>query len=170
MLASASSLNLVQLIEALQEQEQRYQEASEGISRTLRDQAEQQRAVGSEISRTLNQISGMLAGLVGGVSSQPSRAAAPAARRPGRPPASAAPAAQAAPRKRGRRSRFGTTANETVLAFVRDHGNPTSAELKAHWNSVGRGGKVENTLGPLVRSKKLKRTPNPPRGYRYSIP
>ena len=175
MLASASSLNLVQLIEALQEQEQRYQEASDAINRTLRDQADQQRAVGSEISRTLNQISGMLAGLVGGVSSQPPRSAPPAARRPGRPPKSAsasasAPAASAAPRRRGRRSRFGTTGNESVLAFVREHGNPTSAELTAHWNSEGRGGKVENTLGPLVRAKKLKRSPNPNgRGSRYTI-
>lgn len=170
MLARASSLNLVQLIEALHEQEQQYQEASDAISKTLQEQAEQQRAAGSEIARTLGQISGMLSSLLGGVVAAPAVSAPPVRRGPGRPPASASAAGAAAPKRRGRRSRFGTTGNESVLAFVKEHGNPTSAEMTAHWNSEGRGGKVENTLGPLVRAKKLKRSPNPNgRGSRYTI-
>lgn len=170
MLARASSLNLVQLIEALHDQERQYQEASDAVSKTLQEQAEQQRAAGSEIARTLGQISGMLSSLLGGVVAAPAVSAPPVRRGPGRPPASASSAGAAAPKRRGRRSRFGTTGNESVLAFVREHGNPTSAELTAHWNSEGRGGKVENTLGPLVRAKKLKRSPNPNgRGSRYTI-
>ena len=103
----------------------------------------------------------------------------PTAKRRGRPPgstnkASAAAAIMAAPAagKPGRRKRrrFAVSGNESILNFVKENRNPTTKEIKAHWDSENRGGKVDNALSKLVKDGALSRAPIPgERGSRYSI-
>lgn len=88
-------------------------------------------------------------------------------------PAAAAEVA-AAPTKgrKGRRKRgsYATTAEESVLAFIKEEGNPTTQEIKAHWMSEGRGGSADNELSRLTKKRKLKRIPIPgQRGSRYTL-
>jgi hypothetical protein len=101
------------------------------------------------------------------------------ARRRGRPPknpmAAAAPAIDPAagePRRRRKRRTFAVSGDESILEFVRSQKNPTTQEIKAHWNSEGRGGTADNALSKLVKDKKLKRTPlgEGIRGSRYALP
>jgi hypothetical protein len=91
-------------------------------------------------------------------------------RKPGRPPASASATATTSPKKRRRRS-FATTAEESVLGFIRANKNPTGREIEAHWAQEGRGGPAANTLSKLLKDKKLKREPlKGQRGSRYLLP
>jgi len=87
---------------------------------------------------------------------------------------SAAPRATAAvaPAKTGRkRKTYDTTAEQSVLAFVKQAGQPTTRQIKQHWASEGRRGSADNELSRLVKNKKLKRTPIlGQRGSRYSLP
>src|SRR4051812_11361475 len=54
--------------------------------------------------------------------------------RRGRRPAATAAATQApAKGRRRRRGRFSTTGDESILAFVKQHKNPTSREIEEHW-------------------------------------
>jgi hypothetical protein len=82
------------------------------------------------------------------------------------PPAkSSQPAAKAA-----KPSKLGTTGEQSILALVRRKGNPSSAEIQAHWKSEGRGGSADNLLSKLFREKKLNREPNKQgRGSRYTL-
>jgi len=103
----------------------------------------------------------------------------PAPKRRGRPPKNAAallPAAYAAPAAasgkvgRRKRRRFAMSGNESILKFVREHRNPTTKDIKTHWDSEDRGGKVDNALSKLVKDGVLNRNPIPgERGSRYSI-
>jgi hypothetical protein len=89
-------------------------------------------------------------------------------RKPGRP-AGAATAALS-PKKRRRRRAFATTAEESVLGFIKAHKNPTGREIEAHWSQEGRGGPAANTLSKLVKEEKLKREPlKDQRGSRYLL-
>jgi ABC-type transporter Mla subunit MlaD len=168
-------VNLVQLVETLKDQEQRYIQATEAITRTLEDQRKQQRDSSAAIADTLNRISGLLSALVGSASPALHRQpVATPSKLPGKVVAKATVKTQA-PKAAGMRSakagKYATTGPESVLAFIRERGNPTTAELTQHWKGEGRGGKVENILGQMVKAKKLKRTPNPAgRGSRYSLP
>lgn len=80
-------------------------------------------------------------------------------------------AAQAPTRKRSRRRRkFKTSAEESILAFVKEHKNPTTQDLKKLWANEGRGGTADNALSKLVKEKKLKRTPlEDQRGSRFAL-
>jgi len=61
------------------------------------------------------------------------------------------------------------TAEELVLAFVRDQRNPTGREVNEHWRAAGRPWSADVTLGKLVKAKRLRRTPlDGERGSRYS--
>ena len=72
-------------------------------------------------------------------------------------------------RRRGR-SQFSMSADESILAFVKQKKNPTSAEINQHITSEGRSSSANNALGKLVKEKKLKRTPIAgQRGSRYSL-
>lgn len=104
----------------------------------------------------------------------------PAPKRRGRPPGrTSAAASQPAPApaaatsgKPGRRKRrrFAVSGNESILNFVRDRRNPTTKDIKGHWDSENRGGKVDNALSKLVKDGALSRNPIPgERGSRYSI-
>src|SRR5665213_4441357 len=114
----------------------------------------------ARIDATLGQISSLLN--------------VPAPKRRGRPPgrtslaavaiAHAAPAPAAAPAgKPGRRKRrrFAVSGNDSILNFVRSQRNPTTKEIKGHWDSENRGGKVDNALSKLVKDGALARTPIP---------
>ncbi len=58
-----------------------------------------------------------------------------------------------------RRKKFKMTAAASVLAFVKKSGNKgvTGTQIAKHWNTAGRGSGCYNTLGKLVKAKKLKR-------------
>ena len=81
------------------------------------------------------------------------------------------PAAPATKRKRGGRLRkFATSAEESVLAFIRQNRNPTTQEIKKHYYSEGRGGTADNVLSKLFREKKVRREPlKDQRGSRYLL-
>jgi hypothetical protein len=85
------------------------------------------------------------------------------------------PAAAQAPAPKGKkvsrgRSQFAMSAEESILAFVKQKKNPTSAEINQHILSEGRSSSANNALGKLVREKKLKRAPIAgQRGSRYSL-
>jgi hypothetical protein len=74
--------------------------------------------------------------------------------------------------RQGKRARgkFSTTAEDTILTFVRGHKNPTTAEINKHWKSEGRKGTADNALTKMVKEKKLKRAKVPEgRGSTYSV-
>jgi hypothetical protein len=121
----------------------------------------------ARIDSTLGQISSLLN--------------VPAPKRRGRPPgrpsaaaaaAHAAPAPAAASGKpaRRKRRRFAVSGNDSILNFIRERRNPTTKEIKGHWDSESRGGKVDNALSKLVKDGALSRTAIPgERGSRYSV-
>ena len=99
-----------------------------------------------------------------------------ATRRPGRPPSQpvvAAPAPKApAKRKRRKPGKFKLTANESILAFLKDKGarGATGAEIVKHWESQGRGSGAYVNIGELVKEKKLKKEPlKGQKGSRYTM-
>lgn len=116
------------------------------------------------IDKTLGQIHSLL-GLSGkataggfGSAAKPAGTKAPVGRPPGK----------SGKRRRRRRGRFETSAEQSILSFVQKQGNPSTREIQAHWQGEGRGGKADNTLSKLVKSKKLNREPLPnQRGSRY---
>ena len=91
-------------------------------------------------------------------------------------PAVAAPARKAvAPvgakiRRRGR-GHFALSAEESILAFVKERKNPTTADVNHHFKAEGRSSTADNALTKLVKEKRLKRTPlgKGIRGSTYSI-
>ena len=146
--AVTSSSNLVELIQKLETQQRQHAESA------------------TAITETLEHIGGLLGSLIGG-------------QRPSAPVAAPRAIAAAAPAPRGpkpgarskrTRNRFSTTGDESVLAFVRKHGKPTTAEVQAHWTSEGRGASADNSLSKLYKEKKVKRETNKQgRGSRYTI-
>ena len=58
-----------------------------------------------------------------------------------------------------RRKKFKVSAAAAVLAFVKKSGKKGVAggQIVKHWNTAGRGAGCYNTLGKLVKAKKLKR-------------
>jgi hypothetical protein len=84
----------------------------------------------------------------------------------------ASTAAKGPPLKRSRRRRkFAISAEATVLAFVKEHKNPKTKDIKKYWADEGRGGTADNALSKLVKEKKLKRIPlQGEPGSRYTLP
>jgi hypothetical protein len=74
-------------------------------------------------------------------------------------------------KKRGKRTKFAVSAEASILAFVKEHKNPTSQEITKHWQDQGRSGRADNTLSLMVKNKKLKRTPlgKGIRGSRFTL-
>ena len=71
---------------------------------------------------------------------------------------------------RKQRGRFSQTGEQSVLAFVKKHENPTTQDINAHWKREKRGGKADNTLTKLVKGKQLKRAKvKGGRGSAYSV-
>lgn len=70
-------------------------------------------------------------------------------------------------RKR-RRGNFSQTAEDSILTFIRDHGQPNAKEVNGHWQAEGRGGKADNTLSKMVKAGQLERVEvEGERGGRY---
>ena len=154
--AVTSSSNLVELIQKLETQQREHAESA------------------AAITETLEHIGGLLGSLIGG-----QRASAPVAAPKAVAAAKAAPKPAAAPAPKGpkpgtrskrTRNRFSTTGDESVLAFIRKHGKPTTAEVQEHWSSEGRGASADNSLSKLFKEKKIKREANKQgRGSRYTV-
>jgi hypothetical protein len=89
-------------------------------------------------------------------------------RRRGRPPG----VKSAAGPKPGRRRRrkFAVSGENSVLAFIKSHKDPTTSDVNKHWRADGRSGTADNALTKLVKEKKLKRKPIPgQRGSTFSL-
>jgi hypothetical protein len=71
---------------------------------------------------------------------------------------------------RRRRGRFTKTALDSILDFIREKENPSTAEINAHWRAEGRKGTVNVTLLKLLKQGKIRRNEDPSvRGSRYVI-
>ena len=71
------------------------------------------------------------------------------------------------PRRRGR---FDKTGIDSVLEFVRERGNPTTAEINAHWHAEGRKGTANVTILKLLHDGSIRREQDPAiRGSRYLL-
>jgi hypothetical protein len=69
---------------------------------------------------------------------------------------------------RMRRRRFAKTALDSILEFIRENGDPSTAEISAHWRSEGRKGTVNVTLLKLLKQGLIQRKEDPSvRGSRY---
>lgn len=71
--------------------------------------------------------------------------------------------------KSRKRGIFSQTADELILSMLK--GKPmVTREVTAAWKRAGRGGKPDNTLGKLVKEKRIKRTPvKDGRGSSYTL-
>ena len=73
-------------------------------------------------------------------------------------------------KRRRKRGSFAMSGDESILAFVKSAGNPTTKDVNKHWKGEGRGGAADNALTKLVKLKRLKRTQvNGERGSRYQL-
>lgn len=71
------------------------------------------------------------------------------------------------PRRRGR---FDKTGIDSVLDFIRERGNPTTAEINAHWHTEGRKGTANVTILKLLQDGSIRREQDPLiRGSRYLL-
>lgn len=77
--------------------------------------------------------------------------------------------AESHPRRR-RYQKLETTGEESVLEFIRNRGNPTTAQVNEHWQREGRPGVANPILARLLKRKLLRRENDPNvRGSRYRI-
>ena len=71
---------------------------------------------------------------------------------------------------RRRRGRFAKTALDSILEFIREKGDPSTAEINAHWRAEGRKGTVNVTLLKLLKQGIIYRKEDPSvRGSRYVV-
>ncbi len=162
MAAVESSSNLVELIHKLEMQKAQHAEMA------------------AAVTTTLGQISGLLGALIGGQQRPAVSHTAPKAAPKAAPRAAIAPKAFKAPSMPAtkasstpavaNRNKFALTGDESVLAFIKRRGNPSTSEVQAHWSSEGRGSSADNSLSKLHRDKKIKREANKQgRGSRYTV-
>ena len=89
--------------------------------------------------------------------------------RPGRPKGSKNVVSRKGGQRRKRGS-FAVSGDESILAFIKKVGTPTTKDVNNHWKGEGRGGTADNALTKLVKLKKLKRTNiKGQRGSQYSV-
>jgi hypothetical protein len=136
-----------------------------GVARQLQSLLEerQKHATAIEfIDQTVREIERLLAGGVAGAG-RAVGAGNGASRRPrGR-------MARAGNGRRTRR-RYSMSGEESILAFIKKHGSPTTQQIKAHWQSERRGGTADNALTKMVKEKRLKRKPlEGARGSTYEL-
>ncbi len=86
-------------------------------------------------------------------------------------PATKTVAGKGAPKRRGKASKFGISANDFVLGFVESSKSATTQDINQHWKQSGRPGTADNSMSILTKLKKLKCSPMPggQRGSRYSV-
>ena len=71
---------------------------------------------------------------------------------------------------RRRRGRFAKTALNSILEFIREKGDPSTAEISAHWRGEGRKGTVNVTLLKLLKQGLIERKEDASvRGSRYVV-
>lgn len=150
--AVESPSNLVELVQRLEVQKSEHAQVT------------------AAVTSTLEEISGLLGALLGGA--RPAGASAVSKAPQPKASVAKAPIARpaASPAKAGQRQKFAVSGDQSILNFVRRKGNPTTAEIQAHWKSEGRGASADNSLSKLFREKKLKREPHKQgRGSRYTL-
>jgi len=82
----------------------------------------------------------------------------------------AAVVAEVFPQVTRRRGRFTQTAIQSVLAFIGERGNPSTAEINGHWRAEGRKGTVNVTLLKLLNEGLIRRVQDDSiRGSRYTL-
>lgn len=86
-------------------------------------------------------------------------------------PVDASTAFDPAPARRERkRGRFQMTGERSVLELIRRKGNPTTAEVNAHWRGEGRRGSANVILLRLLKTGQIVRQADPRvRGSRYVL-
>lgn len=100
--------------------------------------------------------------------------------RGGRPGAAAAPSKRSAGKAAGKRAGKGAgkrrvrgsyaqSGDEMILQLVRDSGSATTQEVRARWETEGRGGKADNNLTQLVKTGRLVRTKETTEGRKGSV-
>src|SRR5437868_3677597 len=78
--------------------------------------------------------------------------------------------AQPLPHQRRKYQKFALTGEESVLDFIRRHGNPTTAEINDNWHAEGRTGVANPLLARLLKSGLIERESDPSvRGSRYHV-
>jgi hypothetical protein len=79
------------------------------------------------------------------------------------------PGGRGTPGKR-RRGKFAQTADQSVLDFIRQKREPSTADINAHWRAEGRLGTSNVTLLKLLKSGQVRRVEDPGiRGSRYVL-
>jgi hypothetical protein len=122
----------------------------------LLDQRQQHADALAEIDQTLARIKAAL---------QPT---ATSAENSATPQAVQSPMAKA--RKRVKWKKFALPGRESIMAFVKARKNPTTQEIRQHWDGEGRGGTPDSDMSFLVKDGKLRREPlKEGRGSRYLL-
>lgn len=162
-MSNSSSLgrDLAGQIRELQVDRQRHAEAIAAIDRVL-TQIEQALADATpEGIPSPSPVRPPLAGL-NARGAEPAKAYAPWSVR------AALPAGGGAAAGTRRRGRFAQTAEQSVAEFIRQRGNPSTADINAFWRAQGRKGTANVTLLKLLKSGVIRRQPDPTvRGSRY---
>jgi hypothetical protein len=74
------------------------------------------------------------------------------------------------PPQRPRKGRFNRTGHQSLIDFIRKTGNPSTAELSAHWRSEGRRGTVYVPILQLLKAGRIRRVQDHSvRGSRYAL-
>jgi hypothetical protein len=74
------------------------------------------------------------------------------------------------PKARARRGDYPATAEQSIVAFVKQNDSATTQEIRKHWTSEGRPGVPDYVVSRMVKAGKLKRTPLGGKlGSRYSL-
>jgi len=74
------------------------------------------------------------------------------------------------PVRTGKRGKFQQTGEQSVLGLIRQQGNPTTAEINAHWRREGRRGAANVILLRLLKCGLIRREADPNvRGSRYCL-
>lgn len=63
-----------------------------------------------------------------------------------------------ATKRRRKRGRFKETAEQFILGYIKANPDATTAQINQAWQGARRGGKPDNTLTKLTKSKQLTRT------------
>lgn len=130
----------------------------EKIRRLQADRAEHAQAI-NEIDKVLSRVENALQALKA-MTHKPGHASTTEAGTEG----------EQAPRPRRHYQKFELTGEESVLEFVRNGGNPTTAEINANWQAEGRTGVANPILARLLKRGQLEREQDPNvRGSRYRL-
>lgn len=66
------------------------------------------------------------------------------------------------------KGRFALTAEQSVLQFIREKKNPSTADINGHWRGEGRKGTANVTILKLLKQNAIRRENDPQvRGSRY---